>query len=340
MRWDLRIMDVNINRLCEACRLLEDVARFIIEDEALTLRLKSLRHQARRIIKDRALVHRDSEGDLGRNIHTESELCRSGLGDLVSASFKRIEEALRVLEEMSKMWSGEMAVDIKAFRFEVYGLESLFIKKVHPFLRRKIALPLLYLVLSIEHCTSFDPVEIARRALFAGVGAVQLRSKVLDDRQILALGRELKQLCAGSGALFIVNDRPDIALSLSADGLHLGQRDLEPSEARKIVGKEMIIGLSCHTTEQLSAAQSEVIDYTAIGPIFSTKTKTNPGPVTGPRILQDVECYKLPIVAIGGITPLNLKEIVQRGCRRVAVATGITTAENVEAGTKEYLEGL
>ncbi|MFH1652991.1 MAG: thiamine phosphate synthase [Pseudomonadota bacterium] len=336
----IRIIDVNLNRLREGLRLLEDVARFIIEDDVLTFKLKEFRHKIKNLIKEDLISHRNSINDFGKNIHTEEELSRSGLLDLTCTSFKRVQESLRVLEEIVKVTNSNSAISFKNLRFEAYDLEKFFVKSIVPFVRKKVPNPLLYLVLSLEDCGDNDPLEIAEIGLSAGVKMLQLRWKILPDCKILELGKKLKSICNQYNALFIVNDRPDIALLLKSDGLHLGQDDIKPSIARKIVGSEAVIGLSCHNIKQLKKAHSEPIDYVGVGPIFFTKTKRNPSPTTGAGLLAEIHNIKIPAVAIGGITPKNLNEIVQFGCRRAAVVTGITMAADIRLKTKEYLEVL
>ena len=157
----------------------------------------------------------------------------------------------------------------------------------------------LYAIIDPEHCASRDPLWIAKEVLAGGCAALQLRAKKLPDGDILAMGRDLQQLCRDSGVPFILNDRADLAEILQADGLHLGQNDLSIQEARPIYRGS--IGLSTHGYEQArkAAIHAEII---GVGPIFPTQSKINPDPCVGldelRRITQAVE---VPCIAIGGI---------------------------------------
>ncbi len=164
----------------------------------------------------------------------------------------------------------------------------------------------LYLILT-------DPRDgyetLCRWALKAGLPAVQLRYKGLDDREHLALAQALRRIVKNTGTLFIVNDRPDIALISQADGVHLGQDDLPAAEVRQLIGPAMLLGLSTHNLEQVAAANDAPVDYIGFGPLFATTSKERPDPVTGPGLLKAaLAISRHPVVAIGG---LNLERIRQ-----------------------------
>ena len=132
-----------------------------------------------------------------------------------------------------------------------------------------------------------DILEIAKKAIFGGADILQLRAKNLLDRKILNIGQAIKSLTAKSQTLFVFNDRTDLANIVDADGVHLGQDDLPVQQARKILGKDKIIGVSTHSVEQTRAAEKEGADYIAIGPIFATATKPKATPL-GPEISESV----------------------------------------------------
>lgn len=164
----------------------------------------------------------------------------------------------------------------------------------------------LYLVLT-EPRDGYETV--CRWAVEAGLPAVQLRYKGSDDREHLALAQALRLITKGTGTLFIVNDRPDIALISQADGVHLGQNDLPVAEVRRLIGPAMLLGLSTHDIEQVATANTAPVDYIGFGPLFSTNSKAQPDPVTGPGALKAaLAISRHPAVAIGG---LNLERIKQ-----------------------------
>jgi thiamine-phosphate pyrophosphorylase len=168
----------------------------------------------------------------------------------------------------------------------------------------------LYLILT-EPRDGYE--TLCRWAVEAGLAAVQLRYKGHDECKHLALARTLRQLTAGASTLFIVNDRPDIALASQADGVHLGQDDLPAAEARQIIGPAMLLGLSTHTLKQVAAANEMPVDYIGFGPLFATNSKERPDPLTGPDILQTVLAVSRHyVVAIGGLDLERIRQLPSR----------------------------
>ena len=163
--------------------------------------------------------------------------------------------------------------------------------------------------------------ELAAEALLdAGAQILQFRHKTHWTRDTLVTARSIAGLCAQAGATFVVNDRADYALLIPGAALHLGQDDLSPADARRILGPATQIGFSTHNEAQMRAAQNEPIQYVAFGPIFPTSTKENPDPTTGPLKLQAIRALtNHPLVAIGGITRTNARACLQAGADSVAV---------------------
>jgi thiamine-phosphate pyrophosphorylase len=158
----------------------------------------------------------------------------------------------------------------------------------------------------------------------AGAGLIQLRAKGLPDRRLVALARAALAAARASGACLVLNDRADIARLAGVDGLHLGQDDLSPADARAVVGVEMLLGLSTHGLAQLAAAAAEPVDYVAIGPVFPTRTKENPDPVVGVEMVRQARAMtSRPLVAIGGITRANARAVVEAGADGVAVISDL-----------------
>lgn len=160
--------------------------------------------------------------------------------------------------------------------------------------------------------------------LTAGAQMIQLRDKESSAKELLDAARACMKLTRSAGARLIINDRVDVALTVDADGVHLGQDDLPVEEAREILGEEKIIGLSTHTLEQFRAALETSADYIAVGPIFATKTKENADPVVGLDLVRETKALTdRPLVAIGGITAERAPEVIAAGADSVAVISDL-----------------
>lgn len=166
----------------------------------------------------------------------------------------------------------------------------------------------------------FPAVAAAAAFLEGGARILQLRHKQPWTRAAFDAATEIARLCRDAGALFIIDDRADIAMLLAA-GLHLGQDDLPPRDARRLAGSEMVVGFSSHNAAQFCAAREEPVDYVAFGPIFPTASKQNPDPVTGIESLKACRALlpKKPLVAIGGITRETAQAVLAAGADAVAV---------------------
>lgn len=175
------------------------------------------------------------------------------------------------------------------------------------------------------------PAERLEAALAGGVDVVQLRLKEAADEEIVAAGRVFREVCDRRGALFVLNDRPDLVDACGADGVHVGQEDASPAEARAVVGPERIVGLSTHSEQQLAAALEEPVDYVAVGPVFETPTK--PGrPAVGLELVRTAAATsRLPWFAIGGIDLENAADVVAAGAERLAVVRAIRDADDLAA---------
>ena len=187
------------------------------------------------------------------------------------------------------------------------------------------------------------PAETAAEALLdAGAAILQLRHKGHFSRALFAHAERIADRCRQAGALFIVDDRADIAALLDA-GLHVGQEDLAPSDARKVLGPDRVLGFSTHNAAQLQAAASEPADYLAIGPIFGTSSKEKPDPTLGVEGLRHLRPLAAkPLVAIGGITRANAPAVLGAGADSVAVIAdllpGTCTFESLRNQVCEWLQ--
>lgn len=299
----LRMIDANINRVTEGLRVVEDVFRYVRGDAPMQQRLKEMRHRISAQADPALLISsRDAQGDVGFAAKGSLENQRASIRDVVRSNMKRAQEGLRALEELLKIDSPGRAAVMKELRYECYQLERDMEQTYRPVLGQG-----LYLILTRPRA-GYE--ALARMAVAEKIPAIQLRCKDESSEAFLGIAHTLKNITAGTGTLLIVNDRVDIALISGADGVHLGQDDIPPREARKLVGERMLVGLSTHTLEQVDRAQDEPVDYIGFGPVFPPFSKKNPDPVTGVETLgRAVARSGLPVVAIGGITRARLEDL-------------------------------
>ncbi|HWF73450.1 MAG TPA: thiamine phosphate synthase [Solirubrobacteraceae bacterium] len=186
--------------------------------------------------------------------------------------------------------------------------------------RHRLRAARLYLVCEAQ------PRAFLERALRGGVDIVQLRMKGAGEKEILGAGEVYARLCAEHGALFVLNDRPDLAAELGADGVHVGQDDASVESARALVGPDRLVGLSTHTPAQVDAATG--VDYIGVGPVHATPTK--PGrPAVGLALVRHAAAHAtVPFFAIGGIDAAGAAEVRAAGGRRIAVVRALTEAED------------
>ena len=202
----------------------------------------------------------------------------------------------------------------------------------------RLALPPLYVILDAVLLPS-DPVDFLKRLMKAGARLFQYRNKTAPAREVLQAVQALTVTARQEKALFLANDRPDIARLAWANGVHVGQDDLEVAAARAIVGPDAIVGISTHNLEQLKAAAATDADYIAVGPVFETKSKVQPDPVVGLELIREARrLTRKPLVAIGGITLERAEEVFRAGADSVAVISDILAAKNPPARVKQYLD--
>jgi thiamine-phosphate pyrophosphorylase len=195
--------------------------------------------------------------------------------------------------------------------------------------RERIAAARLYLVCDAR------PREFLAAAIRGGVDVIQLRDKALRDEALITGAREFRAAADAGGALFVLNDRPELVAACGADGVHVGQEDGSPADARAAVGPDAIVGRSTHTPDQCDAAEADPdVDYYAAGPVHATPTK--PGrPAAGLGYIDYVAAHaSKPWFAIGGLDAGNAREVVARGAQRIVVVRAIAGAEEPEAAAR------
>jgi len=184
--------------------------------------------------------------------------------------------------------------------------------------------------------------EIVSAALRGGVTAVQLRAKSATTLELLELARNLNAICREAGVPFIVNDRIDVALAAEADGAHvghIGEEDLSPHDARRLLGADAIVGVSVGTPQEAHMATSQGASYVSAGPMFATSTKANAGPAAGENLLRGVRAATgLPLVVIGGITPQRSAALFAAGADGVCVGAAIIRGPDPEAAARAFFE--
>jgi thiamine-phosphate pyrophosphorylase len=338
-----RIIDANRDRIGEGLRFLEDIARFMLDDNAMSEQLKSIRHdlvEGLNSINMELISERDAEDDTGAGIDTTNK--ERTLPSLIIANSKRIEESLRVLEELAKLAGNSNLPESGIYRdarFQLYTLEKKLLSRVtRTIVTDKIKG--LYVILDTQLAGEKDIVDCARKALTGGAGIIQLRDKSSEKEKLIPVAREIKDLCHKADALFIVNDYLDLALAVDADGLHLGQTDLPISIAREALRIDKIIGRSTHSSEQALQAEKEGADYIGVGSIFPTGTKEN-ADIIGIEALQTIrKAVAIPIVAIGGINGNNIRQVVHAGADSAAVISAIFSEDGIEQSVKRMVKEI
>jgi thiamine-phosphate pyrophosphorylase len=337
----LRILDAAANRAGEGLRVIEDYLRFDLDDRHLTGLCKSIRHDltAALSVYSSAARHaaRETRADVGATVSVPAEQSRSDLAAVLAANFKRVEQSLRSLEEYSKTLAPETAATIERLRYQVYTLERVV----------DIARDSLQRLADVRLCVLIDGglseelfAALAESLVLAGVTMLQLRDKRLADRELLERARLLREITRRTNTLFIMNDRPDLAVLCDADGVHVGQDELTVKDARRILGPRGLIGVSTHSVEQAKAAVLDGADYIGVGPTFPSRTKKF-SEFTGTVLLRAVaEEIRLPAFAIGGITADKLAEVLSAGFTRIAVSEAVTKASDPAATVAELLARL
>ncbi len=361
----LRTLDAAANRAREGLRVVEDFVRFSLDDSHLSRLLKELRHELTERLSDLdrlgLFAARDTLGDVGTRIKTPREQTRLLPSDVVVANCRRVEEALRTLEEFSKLLLGHSAAGssgeestnspqsrprladprlpahLEQLRYRLYTIEKALTTTLTA--RERLAGCDLYLLVTEALCLRGSG-PVIRQALEAGVRIVQLREKELTDRSLLESARRIRKWTREADALFIMNDRPDLAVLAEADGVHVGQDELSVREARRIVGPHRLVGVSTHTIEQARQAVLDGADYLGVGPCFATSTKSF-DQLAGLDFVRQVAAeITLPWFAIGGISSANISAVRSAGATRAAVSSVICSSPTPGRAAVELIELL
>ncbi|NMG60537.1 thiamine phosphate synthase, partial [Geitlerinema sp. P-1104] len=328
-----RILDANLDRAREGIRIVEEWCRFGLNNAELTDTCKQMRQELGRWHSAQLRSARNTPDDPGVDLTHPREERRESVEQVLQANLCRIEEALRVLEEYGKLYDPDMGRACKQMRYQVYTLESYFLADQR---QQKLKQASLYLVTS----PSDRLFEVVEAALQGGLTLVQYRDKDADDVTRLNTAQKLKHLCHEYGALFILNDRVDLALAIEADGVHLGQQDVPISFARQLLGTQRIIGRSTTSPEEMRRALAEGADYVGVGPVYATPTKQDKTPAGLDYVRYAAERCPIPWFAIGGIDMNTLPQVFEGGATRVAVVRALMQAEQPTLVTQYFLSQL
>jgi len=338
-----RIVDANFNRAREALRVVEEYCRFVLNSGALSERAKRLRHElcaaVGRLDAGRLIAGRDTVGDVGVGARVEGQLERGTLKDCFTAGAKRLTEALRVLAEVAQVEDRSVAEAVERLRYEAYTLEKdivLFSEPVEKFNRVR-----LYVIITSN--LPADILALASKCATGGADCVQLRAKDIPDDRLFAVAVEFVEICREMGALSVINDRADIAAAAGADGVHLGQNDLPVEQARRLQLVPLIIGKSTHSARELDAACPSLPSYVSLGPVFATPTKPDIELAGLEYMRQGLERLAgtgISHVAIGGITPDNVEQVIRAGAERVAVCAAVAKAADPAEACRRLREKI
>ena len=326
--------DAAFNRAREGLRVLEDLARFILDDAHHVEVLKKARHDLTRLAGAwpglSMILSRDTAGDVGTAISTSAEGVRPDLRSVAAAAGRRATEALRTLEELAKVEAPHLSADLEAMRYAIYdcagGIETAMPFKQSPDWR-------LCVLLTESRCLR-PWLEVAESAIEGGADCLQLREKSLDTRTLLERARQLVAMAHPRGVSVMINDRLDVAMASGADGVHVGGHDLPITEVRRIAGNDLLVGATARTAQAIETAILEGASSIGIGPMYGSSTKPELEPVGPGRLEQLIDVLgDCPHLAIGGIDITNVSRIRAAGGRGIAVCGGICDAEDPTAAT-------
>jgi len=320
-----QIIDANLDRAREGLRVLEDWARFGLGENDCVAKIKNFRQI---LGKNHLEIYKKSRNyieDQCKGLTHQEQIKRRNPEQIISSNAGRVQEALRVIEEFSRLHNYGLSKIASEIRYEIYNLEIELLslnklKKSENTLKEND----LYVITDQKE----NLLEIIEEILIAGVKIVQHRFKIGTDKDNLQEAIQIKNLCKRYNALFIINDRVDIALASDADGIHLGQDDFDLKVARKLLGHSKIIGVSANNKIDISNALKEGCDYIGIGPVFKTATKKNKEPLGIEKIKSLTKDLNIPWFAIGGIKTNNISYLKSNGVKKVALVSQLMNSED------------
>ena len=319
-----QIIDANLDRAREGLRVLEDWARFALGRKDLVKRIKNFRQT---LGKHHLKVYKDSRNftkDECTGLSHPEQFKRNDSNSIISSNAARVQEALRVIEEFSRGHNHNLYKISSEIRYEIYNLEIILLgaQSNYSLLKTLNENDLYFITLDSDNL--FEKIQ---HVLEGGVKIIQLRFKQGKDSDNLKFALKIRELCNNFGAIFLINDRIDIALACKADGVHLGQTDMDLKSARDILGFSKIIGISASNEKDIKKAIRDGCDYLGIGPVFATTTKKGKVPLGIDALKSLTKDISIPWFAIGGITQENIPLLKKNNIRKVAIITDLIYSE-------------
>ncbi|WP_269625362.1 thiamine phosphate synthase [Prochlorococcus marinus] len=332
-----QLIDANLDRAREGLRVMEDWCRFGLKRSDFSIQIKDWRQQLGVNHHNIYRKARLTSNDPAMGVSHPFQKVRSTPEALFIANSSRVQEALRVIEEFTRITDPKLCEIATKIRYKAYEIEIKVLNATEGINRKK----------TLKGCSIYlittnrkNLESIVLQALKAGVKIVQYREKFLHDDEKISQAKCLASLCKKFNSLFIVNDRIDIALAVDADGVHLGQEDIPTKIARELLGNEKIIGRSTHCLKDIKNAEEEGCDYIGIGPIFPSETKKKLNPIGIDSLIKGLSETLLPAFAIGGINSSNINKLNQINNLRIAVSDVIINSNDPYSKTGELLKSL
>ena len=324
---DLRIaqiIDANLDRAREGLRVLEDWARFALGRKDLVKNIKNFRqilgkHHLKLYKESRNFIRDECAG-----LSHPEQFKRNNTSSIISSNAARVQEALRVIEEYSRDHNQNLCKISSEIRYKIYNLEIVLLEAESNFSLRKILNENDLYFITLDSENLFEKIK---NILEGGVKIIQLRCKEGKDTDILKFAIKVRELCNKFSALFLINDRVDIALACNADGVHLGQDDMDIQSARNILGFSKIIGISASNELDINKAIQNGCDYLGIGPVFETSTKKGKVPLGIETLNSLTKDISIPWFAIGGIKQENISLLKENNICKVAIITDLINSK-------------
>ena len=325
---DLRIaqiIDANLDRAREGLRVLEDWARFALGKEDFVIQIKNFRQILGKNHLEIYKLSRNYTNDQCKGLTHEEQFKRNNPKEIISSNSARVQEALRVIEEFTRNQNNYLSKIASNIRYEIYTLELNLLN--HCNLQKAKTLINKHNLYSITDKRE-NLIQIIEQILLGGVKIIQYRFKDGSDKIHLKEAIKIKSICKKYKSLLIINDRIDIALASNADGVHLGQDDIDILTARKLLGPSKIIGITANNSKDINNAIKNGCDYVGVGPVFETNTKKGKKPLGIKKIKDLTKSIDIPWFAIGGINKENISSLKKQGINKVALVSGLFNSED------------